>query len=195
MKHIFWVMVAVVMVLVGCSVGETAVREPDVASVATVVATRAPALRSVTAVPSVDEATPELPSSQADLERMKKLEAELGDAVILYQKSGGFAGVNESWWVYKDGRLRDQTGNEWQLPVQEVETLLASSKQAGLVQTSMNYLPDDYCCDQFVYNLIVRQDEGNIYQVTTADGLESTPQELFQLLDQVATAIANRSEN
>lgn len=195
MKQIFWVVVAVVMVLVGCSAGQTAVPEPDVVVMATIAVTRAPALRPVTAVPPVVEATPEPVTGPTNPELAQKLEAELGDAVMLYQKSGGFAGVNESWWVYKDGRLRDQAGNEWQLPAQEVETLLANSKQAGLIQTSINYLPEDFCCDQFVYGLIVRQDDGNIYQVTTADGLESTPQELFQLLEQISIMIANRSEN
>jgi hypothetical protein len=194
MKQIFGVVVVVMMALAGCSAGETAVREPDIASVATVAATRAPALRSVTAVPPVSEATPELTSGQGDPERMKKLEAELGDAVILYQKSGGFAGVNESWWIYADGRLRDKDGNEWQLPTQAVETFLANSKKAGLAQLSANFLPEGFCCDQFIYGLIVRQDDG-IYQVVTADGLDTTPQELFQLIDDVATLVADRNEN
>ncbi|MCA9997667.1 MAG: hypothetical protein KDE56_18040 [Anaerolineales bacterium] len=194
MKHIFWVMVVVVMVLVGCSAGETAVREPDIASVATVAATRAPALRAVTAVPPVsEETTPELTSGQADPERMKKLEAELGDAVILYQKSGGFAGVTESWWVYANGRLRDKDGNEWQLPAKEVETFLANSKKLGLTQMQPTYVPDGFCCDQFVYSLIVRHDDG-IYQTATADGVDA-PQELFQLIDEVSMLVAERNTN
>ncbi|MEZ4511015.1 MAG: hypothetical protein R3C62_03995 [Chloroflexota bacterium] len=194
MKHIFWVMVAVVMVLVGCSAGETAVREPDVVSVATVAATRAPALRSVTAVPPISEATLELTSSQADPERMKKLEAELGDAVILYQKSGGFAGVTESWWVYENGRLRDKAGNEWQLPAEDVAAFLANSKTLGLTQMEPTYIPDGFCCDQFVYSLIVRQGDG-IYQTTTADGVETAPQALFQLIEEISTLVAERDTN
>ncbi|MCB0000385.1 MAG: hypothetical protein KDE56_31685 [Anaerolineales bacterium] len=147
-----------------------------------------------TAVPPISEATLELTSSQADPERMKKLEAELGDAVILYQKSGGFAGVTESWWVYENGRLRDKAGNEWQLPAEDVAAFLANSKTLGLTQMEPTYIPDGFCCDQFVYSLIVRQGDG-IYQTTTADGVETAPQALFQLIEEISTLVAERDTN
>lgn len=123
---------------------------------------------------------------------MKKLEAELDGAVILYQRSGGLAGVAENWWIHEDGRLTDQDGNVWQLPAAEVKQLLAASEQLGQAKVVGNLVPEGLCCDQFIYSLTVRQADG-IYQVVTADGLK-TPDMLSKLLATTGKLIEQKTE-
>lgn len=124
----------------------------------------------------------------AEAERMAKLELELDGAVILYQKSGGFAGVSERWMIYENGRVVDAEGNEWQLSAEQVTNFITTTEQLELSQMRESYVPRGHCCDHFAYDIIVRQGE-RIYRVETADGVDGTPAALETLLTSAAQLI------
>ncbi|MEM7111634.1 MAG: hypothetical protein AAF614_04330 [Chloroflexota bacterium] len=116
-----------------------------------------------------------------DAELMKKLELELSGAVIVYRRSGGFAGVNEEWRIYENGRVVDIDGNEWQLAPEQVTSLITVTQTLGFNDMRTNYVPQGYCCDHFMYDLIVNQGD-RIHRVTTADGVSGVPEALGELL-------------
>lgn len=111
----------------------------------------------------------------------------LGDAVIVYERSGGVAGETNTWKIYADGRVVDGEGNEWQVAPAQVEQLLADLETMGFFELDESYVPLDTCCDRFTYTLVVGTD-GGAHRVTTIDDSDA-PEAVWNALDSVSTFI------
>ena len=104
---------------------------------------------------------------------------ELDGAVLFYQRSGGLAGEIVTVRAYPDGTVERIVGRpEPETPVEvvagdaaAVETLLADLEAAGYFELERSYLPEDTCCDRFLYLISVQGDEA----VHTVEALEDTP--------------------
>jgi hypothetical protein len=105
-------------------------------------------------------------------------------AVLSYQRSGGFAGIEERWIVYADGHIQDSQGNEWYAPVDMIQELLQTIDGLEYFSLHSSYLTKNTCCDRFIYQLIV-QYGGKTHQVVTIDANEDTPEALKQILVEV----------
>jgi hypothetical protein len=116
-----------------------------------------------------------------------KSRAVLGDAVIVYERSGGIAGETNTWKIYADGRVVDGEGNEWQVAPAQVEELLADLETMGFFELDESYMPLDTCCDRFTYTLVVGTD-GGAHRVTTIDDSDA-PEAVWNALDSVSTFI------
>jgi hypothetical protein len=112
------------------------------------------------------------------------LEGMPPDAVLVYHRSGGIAGIDEVWTVYADGSITNTSGALWQAPQEQVEALLQTIDGLGFFDMDASYLPKDVCCDRFSYELSV-QYEGQAHQVVTMDGTETTPEAFWKILDEV----------
>lgn len=106
------------------------------------------------------------------------------DAVLVYHRSGGIAGIDEVWTINSDGRITKDRGGEWQAPAEQVTALLQAIDELGFFNMQASYMPADTCCDRFSYELAVRN-EGQERQVITMDGAPGTPEAFWQILTEV----------
>ena len=111
------------------------------------------------------------------------------DAVIVYEKSGGYAGRTEEWTIYADGRVVSGDGQMGQLPPQEVADLVRQIEAAGFGGWRDAYGSPAACCDRYTYNLTVRL-AGQTKTVTTIDAASEEPATLRTILGQVTLLVA-----
>jgi hypothetical protein len=111
-------------------------------------------------------------------------------AVLIYKRSGGFAGLEEGYTIYGDGRISSNTGQELQVEAQAVERLLDEVKESGFFEMAGDYMPEDSCCDRFAYELSVF-DGQDYFTVSTVDAAPGVPDELWLVLDKVQQFIDN----
>jgi hypothetical protein len=119
--------------------------------------------------------------------------ATIGDAVIIYQRSGGFAGVHEQWTIYPDGRITANDGREWQVAAERVEQLLADIEALGFFEMTGRYMPLNTCCDRFIYEITVRSGD-RVNTVKTIDAAPDTPAELWRVIDEVSRLVSGLGE-
>jgi hypothetical protein len=112
-----------------------------------------------------------------------------GEAMIIYRRSGGFAGVDEQWTIYPDGRITANDGGEWQVTVAQVEQLLRDIEALGFFDLDSRYMPFDTCCDRFTYEITVRSGD-RVHTVTTIDAAPNTPPELQQVIAEISRLLA-----
>lgn len=160
------------------AVEETA--EPTVTEVATAVATLQPTAASEC------EDLPEITTPGKDGVTVPE------NAVVVFQKSGGFAGITESTIIYADGRIENDKNESLQVDPQVVEGLVMTAVDSGFFEFDPNYVPENYCCDFFNYSLTIR-DCDEAHTVLTADQVPGAPVELQQLISTVEAMIMNVS--
>lgn len=105
-------------------------------------------------------------------------------ATIVFRRSGGIAGLDEEWAIYRDGRITSEDGDVWQVPPGKVEALVKQIDEAGFFELDGNYLPLDTCCDRFTYQVSVNMGE-EANKVTTIDAAPNVPPELWQVIEEI----------
>lgn len=108
------------------------------------------------------------------------------DLVIEYHRSGGFEGRDETWLIYGDGRVvyRDnyaETEEEIQVSANAVADLAALMEAEGFFSFQDSYLPEDTCCDRFIYEITLHS-QGRTKTVITIDAAEGEPEGLGRIL-------------
>jgi hypothetical protein len=112
-------------------------------------------------------------------------------AVIVYRQSGGFAGLDEEWTIYADGRVIARDGSEWQSSPEQVSDLLYTIKSLGFFKLDAVPVSIVPCCDRFYYELsVVSGDLANSAATydgapTSPPGLSSSMQAVTNFLDRV----------
>ncbi len=109
--------------------------------------------------------------------------AELGNAALLFVRSGGFAGGFTTVRVFEDGSVEriEAPGDAVELfeaTPAAVSQLLADLQAAGYFELEGSYLPADPCCDRFSYLLSVRGGDG-VHTVETVEATEDVPQAVW----------------
>lgn len=130
------------------------------------------------------------PSTPVESEGTGKGRVAIGDAVIIYQRSGGFAGVHEQWTVYPDGRITANDGREWQVAPERVKQLLADIEALGFFEMTGRYMPLNTCCDRFTYEITVRSGD-RVHTATTIDAAPNTPAELWRVIDEISRLVTD----
>jgi len=108
--------------------------------------------------------------------------------VLVYERSGGLAGVSERWVIYGDGRVVTGDGRESRVTPKEVAEVASEARELGFFDMADKYMPKDPCCDRFTYTITIQGRDG-MHTVETMDGTESAPQALWDLLDMIAQLI------
>ena len=200
-KNWFWWIGILLVILAACSSQST----PQTNEIETPVsgqgeAEDSSALQPV-ATPTEDNAaelpttklTNEEPDSTIEAENKISVEIEqskgealddIGDAVIVFHRSGGFAGVDEQWLIYADGRIEGPEGVQRQVEPEQVQALLETITTNEFFALDDSYVPLDSCCDRFSYELTVRLDN-NQKTIHTIDDAPEQPQQLTQILSAV----------
>ncbi|MBK8901146.1 MAG: hypothetical protein IPM53_08185 [Anaerolineaceae bacterium] len=103
------------------------------------------------------------------------------NTAVVFKRSGGLAGLNEQWTIFTNGRVETNTTITPQLSAEQVSQLLSSLESAGFFALDNTYLPDDTCCDRYLYEITAVQDT-TFHRVTTLENTPDMPEALQQTL-------------
>ncbi|MFQ5420276.1 MAG: protealysin inhibitor emfourin [Anaerolineae bacterium] len=110
------------------------------------------------------------------------------ELVITLHRSGGFAGLDETWQIGTDGWLRDEQNEALgRVSDQTLVALAAQVDQADFFNLAPDYLPKDTCCDRFFYTVTVN-DGSRTHSVNTMDDADA-PDALWTLISGIMTAV------
>lgn len=116
------------------------------------------------------------------------------DVVFLFRRSGGLAGVEEEWTLYKDGRLLSNTGEEYHVTQAQIDTLLADLERVNLFSAPPVTGLKVECCDRFLYDLTVQSGE-RLIAVQAADGAQNVPEAVWDAIGKVQEFIGTIKMN
>lgn len=109
--------------------------------------------------------------------------------VLVFQQSGGFAGVTNQWALYADGRIEANTGSYSQATPEQVDQLLSEIEQLGFFKLNSRYVPLNTCCDRILYELSVGRD-GREHNLTVLDATPDLPETVWDVLNTVSDFFA-----
>lgn len=121
---------------------------------------------------------------------------EMDGAAVFFQRSGGLTGELLTVRIYPDGTIERAMGEPSpDLPVETavvdpavVETLVDKLEAAGYFDLERTYLPEDTCCDRFLYLISVQGDE-NVQTVEALEAAEEAPAALWQSVELIEAVI------
>jgi hypothetical protein len=117
-------------------------------------------------------------------------EAVTEEPVITFSRSGGFAGLNQTFLIYADGRIVGANGEVRQVSPEQVVAVLQQIEAAGFFELDASYLPRDICCDRFSYEITV-QTPTQSRSVVTMDGVENQPDGLTMTLAAITELLSS----
>jgi hypothetical protein len=106
-----------------------------------------------------------------------------GSVVIMVHRTGGFAGVDETWTLYDDGRVAHTgrgTGQTNQIGSNAVAAVIAVAR-ANFAALNTVYKPANTCCDRFVYEIAITVN-GQTKTIHAVDGAADEPPTTTQVL-------------
>jgi hypothetical protein len=110
--------------------------------------------------------------------------ATIGDAALIFQRTGGLMGVADHWSIFPDGRIVANNGQEVQVEPERIQQLLTDVKSLGFFEMNKAYMPKNTCCDRFTY-IIIARDADKIHSVTTIDAAPNAPPALWQIIEAI----------
>jgi len=83
-------------------------------------------------------------------------------ALVSLERSGGFAGVQEKYEIYEDGRIINSRGTTIRVPAARVESILRRIAALDLPDSCRIQIPTGLCSDCFYYRITMRSRTGKI---------------------------------
>ncbi len=144
-------------------------------------------LESPTAAPVANRATPavEWPTPA------QGTPMPAGSPFIRFHRSGGIAGVDETWLFYADGRVEHTgrgPGRAQSLNGSQLGALMKAARSPEVAALKESYVPENTCCDRFLYEITLVVD-GQTKTVRTLDAAPDQPPALNNLLDAIGSAL------
>ncbi|HEX9676002.1 MAG TPA: hypothetical protein VGA07_08480 [Anaerolineales bacterium] len=109
---------------------------------------------------------------------------ETAQASIIYERSGGFAGITERWMIYRDGRVVSGEGREYAAEPEKVEALLSEIEQSGFFGWQQASGLPGLCRDCFVHSITLATD-GRPKTLSADDGSNDAPAKFWELVDSI----------
>ncbi|MBK7896498.1 MAG: hypothetical protein WAS33_28200 [Candidatus Promineifilaceae bacterium] len=110
------------------------------------------------------------------------------DTAVIFQRSGGIGGSEEKWVIFTDGRVETNSSLAPGLSANEVSQLLHSLDSVGFFSLNGSYLPEDTCCDRYLYEITALQGT-TFHTVTTLEATPDMPEALQQSLNFIQNAL------
>lgn len=133
----------------------------------------------------VDEEPSPIPeratNDEIEIDKTESLPAEV---VLIFNRSGGFAGLDQQWVIYADGRIEQPDGQLLQVDSTQIQTLIDTIRAANFFDLSDSYIPLDNCCDRFTYAITV-QLNGQRKTVSTTDDAPKQPEALAEVMNAI----------
>ena len=114
---------------------------------------------------------------------------------IIYHRSGGFAGTDDTWKIAADGAVshQGQTASAVErLTSTQMAELAEAVRAANFMSLEESYVPKDICCDRYLYEITVIL-AGQTKTVRTLDASPTAPVELNRLIDMLNQLVATSS--
>jgi hypothetical protein len=114
---------------------------------------------------------------------------------IVYHRSGGFAGTDDTWKISVNGMMSYQgqtAGTPEQLTTEQWAELTAAVHAANFMALDESYVPKNTCCDRYLYEITVTMG-GQSKTVRTIDASPTAPVELTQLIGLLNRMVATPS--
>ena len=112
------------------------------------------------------------------------------DVLLVFHRSGGFAGLVQQWTLYTDGRIEMPGGTQQQVDISQIQSLRDVIQAADFFALAESYVPADACCDRFTYTITVQMD-GQTKTVTTVDDAPKQPAQLTAVIEAITTLITD----
>jgi len=142
-------------------------------------------------IPLTVVATREIMASPTSVTPSEGKIGAIGDeAVIVFKRGGGLAGVSEEWRIYPDGQVVSMGAPPRKAPAEEVALLISEIKALGFFEMNDVYGRFSRCADCFHYDLTVTS-AGKTKTVSTMDAASDAPPELQKVLEKVTTLLAS----
>ena len=109
--------------------------------------------------------------------------------VIRFSRSGGLAGVSESWQVFADGRILDAAGRERHVAPEAVQAVLEQAQRSAFLTLSLRSPILSQCRDCFTYTLSISLATGS-NTVIFEDRQKGLPPGLLDLVSSVQALVA-----
>ncbi len=127
---------------------------------------------------------------------------DLEGAAVFFQRSGGLTGELLTVRIYPDGTIERAMGEPGpDLPVETavvdpavVETLITELREAGYFDLERTYLPEDTCCDRYLYLISVQGDE-DVQTVEALEAVEAAPATIGQSVSLIEAVINEAFSN
>ena len=101
--------------------------------------------------------------------------------------SGGLEGRDETWVLESDGTVLGPEGYTGAVSAADRARLGAAVDAAGFFDLDAEYLPNDLCCDRFMYEVTLTRG-ASTHTVTTIDAADA-PEALFALIQTFLAAV------
>ena len=109
------------------------------------------------------------------------LEAFTGPVIIL-KRSGGFAGLEDQWTIYADGRVEGAATAENPLATEHITKILAEAEAGGFFNLKNEYIDPGHCCDFFNYEVTLNLADGRSHTIITVEQTPKQPEILAQTI-------------
>jgi len=190
----------VVFLLAACSAGESPAAAPTGPTREAKAVETSPAVTTPAVDATVLAATPtQVPAAAQESVGESPLvpdrfpassEAVAEEPVIKFNRSGGFAGLDQTFLIYADGRIVGANGEERQASPEQVAAVLQQIEAASFFELDASYLPRDTCCDRFSYEITVHTPP-QTKSVVTMDGVENQPDGLTMTLAAITELLSS----
>ncbi|MFZ0547471.1 MAG: hypothetical protein WAM60_18640 [Candidatus Promineifilaceae bacterium] len=148
--------------------------EPTATDIPTATATPVPE-PTETAVPTATETPPENTPEGTIPESVEFPDG----AVIIFTRTGGFAGFNDTWVFYEDGRATLNGVDQSKLTPEKISDVMNQLEALGFFEISYFTEPGTICCDFFDYTIAARTPEMQNF-AGYSDGDQNAPSNLVQ---------------
>jgi hypothetical protein len=102
------------------------------------------------------------------------------NSVIIFTQTGGFAGFDNTWVFYEDGRVTLNGQEKTPLGQERLNTLISSLEAQNFFETNQ-IAKEEFCCDFFSYTLAVRTETNQNY-ISFSEGDPNLPDNIWQIL-------------
>jgi hypothetical protein len=144
------------------------------------------------APPAAEPAAPLAEEAPAE-QRAVDLQIE-GTPLIILRRTGGFAGLEDEWWLFGDGRIVNRSDNQiQQVDGAEVVALHQDMLNGGFFNLAPEYMPADSGDDRFTYEITLI-DGDNRHTVATMDDTDTIPDLLRESLHRITMLLVSQRE-
>ncbi len=106
------------------------------------------------------------------------------DSRLIYQRAGGFAGLDETWTISLDGRVEQPDGTILEVDSVRAKGLFEQVLRTDFFALADSYVTPDTCCDRFIHTITVHMHD-QAKTVSTIDEAPVQPESLTILLNRI----------
>jgi hypothetical protein len=145
----------------------------------------------------VEQAMPpaaDMPAPAAQTENIEAVIEAEGTPLIILRRTGGFAGLEDEWWLYGNGRIINHRDSQiQQVEAAEVIGLHQDMLNGGFFNLAPEYLPADTGGDRFTYEITLIDGDSR-HTVVTMDDTDSAPDLLRDSLRRITILLVSQRE-